>query len=149
MKKPKSLLQAQRMRDKIYKTHTATYKHQPLQFKQVKVSVGTLRKQREEWKSKEPTKEQKLFAVYNRISRELDLGKVILRKFMPTGDVHELLRVYRTMRRYGIRKGMVKQDIQKSLIFDNMLGVIYVKESEDSIIIKAYNKAKLFLKKIL
>lgn len=142
--------QKQKGREVIYKKHKAGMVHKPTAFEKKRLSEREYQRQLRNWKNNKPKKGKVQYGTEElrvRINDEIRTGKRVLRRMFygNTNFGDELIGAYRKMRKYGLNKGSVAEDLAKSLQFDAFFGIEYKKFSLAE---KAYDKIVGFVKGI-
>jgi len=72
------------------------------------------------------------------VAKEIEIGKLALRRIVPPEQLENLIGAITMMRRYGIKKATLTDDLRKAIMVDEFFGIRYVvSKKEDSIIRKA------------
>jgi hypothetical protein len=145
--KPKKLnnSQKQKVKDFFYQLNGAKVSSKPtnLKTKNRTLSDKELKALTRLHNKNKPTETLGSEAVYKRVKRDLELGKLALREIIPIKVKRDLMHNYSDMRAYNIRKGHVTEDLRKSMVVDKFFGCkMTFRTKEDSIITKAYDKIR-------
>lgn len=138
------------MREKLKSRLRVRKEDRPTKFIEREATAQEMIRLEEKWNKAKPkaTNESASFR-YDKIANELSWGRFLLRR-MFKGDntfVNRMIDSYQAMRRYGLSKATLTNDLKKSLYFDSMFGYEYVKkEHEDmGMVMKIFKKVKEYL----
>jgi hypothetical protein len=124
----KTRIEKDEMREQVRDEYKVRLQDEPKRFIKKRISDTQYKKEVEKWNNNKPQKEYNYNTLRNLVSKEYELGKRILKRLITEDDANDIIVSYRKMRRYGLQKANLSQQIYKSLIFDNFFGISYVKD---------------------
>lgn len=121
-------LQIQFFKDAKVSLLDAGLDFRPRKFTERKMSGPNYKKALAAWNAEKPipTKTRSI-SVEKRIAKDIELGVMALRRLANVGNVSSMVTAIQAMRRYGIERPDIKASLQKSMIFEQTLGIQYAK----------------------
>jgi len=123
-------IQIQMFKDAKVSLLDAGLDFRPRKFVEKKVAGSEHKKMLAAWEAQKPQPTQKRsLSIERRIANDIDLGTMALRRLASVGNVSAMVSAIQAMRRYGIERPDIKTSLRKALIFEDTLGIRYVKKA--------------------